>query len=65
MDEPDYSEYKSEDRDWDYVFGDIQEEIPNNMPKTKRRNATLTMFADANLCHDRLTGRSVTGLIMM
>jgi hypothetical protein len=63
--EPDYSKYKTEDRNWDYVYGDIQEEIPNNMPKAKGKKVILTMFADANLYHDRITGRSVTGLIMM
>ncbi len=63
--EPDYSKYKTEDRNWDYVYGDIQEEIPNNMPNPKGKRVILTMFADANLYHDRITGRSVTGLIMM
>lgn len=63
--EPNYSKYKSNDRDWNYVYGDIQEEVSNNMPKAKGKKVILTMFADANLYHDRLTGRSVTGLILM
>ena len=63
--ELDYSKYKTDDKNWNYIYGDIQEEIPNNMPKAKGRKVTLTMFADANLYHDRLTGWSVTGLIMM
>ena len=63
--EPDYSKYKTEDRNWDNVYGDDQEEIPNNMPNPKGRKVILTMFADANLYHDRITGQSITGLIMM
>jgi len=57
--------YKSEDYDWTNIYGDVQEELPKNMPKAKGRKVKLTMFADANLYHDRLTGRSVTGLILM
>lgn len=63
--EPDYSKYKTEDRSWNYVYGDIQEEIPNNIPKAKGREVIFTMYADANLYHDKVTGRSVTGLILM
>ena len=35
------------------------------MPKAKGRKVILTMYADANLYHDKVTGRSVTGLILM
>jgi hypothetical protein len=63
--EPDYSMYKSENYDWTNIYGDVQEELPKTMPKAKGRKVKLTMFADANLYHDRLTGRSVTGLILM
>ena len=64
-DEPDYSKYKTEDRNWNYAYGDIQEELPNNMPKAKGRKIILTMYADVNLYHDKVTDRSVTGLILM
>lgn len=63
--ELDYSKYKTEDRDWKHIYGDIQKEIPNNMPKAKGRKVTLTMFADANLYHDQITRCSMTGLSMM
>src|SRR5687767_1760145 len=33
--EPDYSTYKSVDYDWTNLYGDIQEEISNNMPRVK------------------------------
>ena len=35
------------------------------MPNPKGREVKITMFADANLYHDKVTGRSVTGLLMM
>jgi len=62
---PDYSAYPANDFNWSYVYGDIQEELPHNMPKAKGSPVKITMFADANLYHDKVTGRSVTGLILM
>jgi hypothetical protein len=35
------------------------------MPKAKGREVLITKFADANLYHDQVTGRSVTGLLML
>ena len=35
------------------------------MPNPKGKRVILTMFADANLYHDRITGWSVTRLIML
>jgi len=62
---PDYSQYPVEKFDWTYVYGKVEEEIPYNMPKPKGKDVVITMFADANLYHDRITGKSVTGLLMM
>ena len=64
-DMPDYSMYPDEKFDWTYVYGKVEEEIPTNMPKAKGREVMITMFADANLFHDQVTGRSVTGLLML
>ena len=35
------------------------------MPKAKGREVKITMYADANLYHDKVSGRSVTGLLLM
>ena len=35
------------------------------MPNLKGREVKIIMLADANLYHDKVTGRSVTGLIIM
>ena len=37
--------------------------IPEDCPAPKGNPVILTSYVDANLCHDRLTGRSVTGII--
>ena len=63
--EPDHSAFQSESFNWNYVYGDVQEDIPTNMPKAKGREVKITMYADANLYHDKVTGRSVTGLLLM
>ena len=62
---PDYSNYPSNDYNWEYVYGNITEEIPCNMPNSKGREVKVTMFADANLYHDKVIGRFVTKLLMM
>ena len=39
--------YKSEDYDWTNIYGDVQKELPKNMPKAKGRKVKLTMFAES------------------
>src|SRR5687768_269871 len=55
IDEQDYSKYMSEGYGWTNIYGNIQEEVPNNMPKAKGNKVTLTCFTDSNLSHDRMT----------
>lgn len=62
---PNYSEYLGKMYDWAYVYGMVEEEISYNMPKAKRKEVLVTMFADANLYHDQVTRRSVTKLFML
>ena len=38
----------------------MKEDIPEDCPEPKGK---LTSYVDANLCHDMITGRSVTGII--
>ena len=61
----DYSEYPDEKYDQTYVYGKVEEEIPYNIPKAKGIEVHITMFADANLYCDHVTGRSVSGLLML
>ena len=62
--EPDFSALPSEPYKWDYsVYGDVKEEIPNDTPEPLGNYVITTHYVDANLFHDILTGRSVTGIL--
>ena len=62
--EPDYSDVPNPHYDWTYtVYGDVKEDIPTDAPEPLGNSVTLTSYVDANLCHDYLTGRSVTGVL--
>jgi hypothetical protein len=51
-------------QDWKKtVYGDTREEIPHNLPEPLGKYVTLTTYVDANLYHDMLSGRSVTGIL--
>ncbi|MDJ0828176.1 MAG: reverse transcriptase domain-containing protein, partial [Rhodobacter sp.] len=45
------------------VYGNVTEDIPENMPVPKGKPMRTTTFKDANLMHDLATGRSCTGII--
>ena len=49
--------------DWTQRYGQVQEELPPNMPTPKGKVMRTTTYEDANLYHDTVTGRSVTGIL--
>ena len=62
--EPDYSALPDQQFDWaKMVYGDISEMVPADIPTPLGNYITLTYYFDANLYHDMLTGRSVTGIL--
>jgi hypothetical protein len=62
--EPDYSSLPSFDFDWAHsVYGTPRELLPQDAPMPLGKYVTLTHFVDANLFHDMITGRSVTGIL--
>ena len=62
--EPDYSDIPDFHFDWSKsVYGDPKEEIPKDAPEPLGKYVTLTHFVDANLMHDLITGKSVTGIL--
>ena len=62
--EPDYSGIPIVTYDWSTsVYGEVEELVPSDAPAPKGRYVTLTHYVDANLYHDCLTGRSVTGIL--
>ena len=63
-DEPDFSGLPDEPYQWDYsVYGNVKEELPKDAPEPLGNYVTTTHYVDANLFHDILTGRSVTGIL--
>jgi len=62
--EPDWSHLPEQNHDWMYsVYGDVVEEIPEDMPTPLGRRVVTTTYVDANLYHDQITGRAVTGVL--
>ena len=48
-----------------HTYGNISEVVSADMPEPLGKTVTLTHYVDANLFHDALTGRSVTGILHM
>jgi hypothetical protein len=50
--------------DWTHsVYGSPKEVIPENAPVPKGKAVRTSTYADANLLHDQVTGRSCSGII--
>ena len=60
---PDYSDIPDRQYDWSHIYGKVTELLPEDAPEPLGRPVTLTHHVDANLYHDALTGRSVTGIL--
>jgi hypothetical protein len=62
--EPDYSDLPVKEYDWEYTcYGGATEEIPTDLPPPLGKEVVTTSFVDANLYHDLISGRSVTGIL--
>jgi hypothetical protein len=63
-DAPDYSGIPVKLYDWEYsCYADAKEEIPFDAPTPKGKPVTTSSFFDANLLHDLISGKSVTGIL--
>jgi hypothetical protein len=63
-DEPDYSDLPVREFDWSRsVYGQIEELLPHDFPEPLGKFVTLTHYVDANLMHDMITGRAMTGIL--
>jgi hypothetical protein len=61
---PDYSNIPDEEYDWMYtVYGTVKEQIPRDAPEPLGKEVITTTYEDANLYHDLVTGRAVTGIL--
>ncbi len=62
----DWSKYEMKTADsWGEYYPDAEEEIPHNVPKSKGKGIKITCYVDADHAHDKLTRRSVTGIIVL
>ena len=61
---PDYSDLPTNEYEWARsVYGETKEIIPKDTPKALGKPVRFTHYVDANLMHDILTGKSVTGIL--
>ena len=62
--EPDYSDLPVIEHEWARsVYGNVSEAIPTNVPEPLGKRVVQTTLVDANLMHNLVTGRSVTGVL--
>ena len=61
---PDFSAIPLTEYDWERsIYGKVSEMVPDDAPTPYGPRVTITTYVDANLCHDMITGRSVTGVL--
>ena len=61
---PDYSDLPDPDYDWSSTaYSGAEELLPCDAPEPLGKPITLATYVDANLYHDMMTGRSVTGIL--
>ena len=62
--EPDFSDLPSQPQDWSHtVCGKVTEMLPMDAPKPLGKPVVFTTYVDANLHHNCVTGRAVTGVL--
>jgi hypothetical protein len=63
---PDMSQYPLKHYDWSRtVYEDVKEVLPSDAPEPLGKPIVLRTYVDANLMHDIVTGRAVTGILHM
>ncbi len=62
--EPDYSDIPVKEYDWFYTcYNGAKEEIPKDAPLPLGKPVKTMSYMDANLYHDLISGKSVTGIL--
>jgi hypothetical protein len=62
--EPDYSDLPDKVYDWEHsVYAGAEELMPHDCPPSLGKPVVMTTFVDANLYHDLVNGKSVTGVM--
>jgi hypothetical protein len=64
IDEPDFSDIPDPEYDWAYtVYSKTKELLPKDAPVPLGKYVTLSHYVDANLMHNIISGKSVTGIL--
>src|SRR5687768_5520548 len=53
------------DSDWNQFYPDATEDMPFDQPKSKTETITITCFVDADHARDKVTRKSVTGIVVL
>jgi hypothetical protein len=62
--QPNFEELQEQNFDWFHtVYGKVRELLPKDASPPLGNAVTTVTYTDANLYHDMLTGRSVTGIL--
>ena len=62
--EPDFSQIEPEPYNWIHsIYGEAEEIIPDDAPEPLGKPVLQTSYVDANLAHNFVNGRSLTGVI--
>ena len=65
-DTPDFSDTPEKKHEWFYTcYSGAKEELPRNAPRPLGKSVKMSSYVDANLYHDLISGRSVTGILHM
>jgi hypothetical protein len=64
VNKPDYSALPTEVYEWEQsIYARAEELIPDDNPTPLGKPVVMTTFVDANLYHDLVTGKSVSGIL--
>jgi hypothetical protein len=62
--QPVYDGFLDQKFDWCHsIYGDVEDLVPKDAPRPLGKPVTTTTYTDANLYHDMLTRRLVTGIL--
>lgn len=61
---PDFSDLAYEEHDWSHSpYAGAKEQLPSDLPTPKGKPVRLFSYADANLYHNKMTGKAVTAVL--
>ncbi len=59
-----WSEFKTDKHNWQEMYPNATEEIPTGLPPPKGPRTRVTCYVDADHAHDKVTRRSMTGILL-